>query len=57
MTTEDYRGCTQTTHSGNSPSANDKNSAGCFPGPSDGTQIRKTFGQEGSGRFFCVAGS
>ena len=57
MTTEDYRGCTQTTLGGNSPSTNDKDSERCFPGPSDSTQIRKTFGQEGSGRFFCVTGA
>ena len=57
MMTEHYRGCTRTTLGGDSPSTNDKDSEECFPGLSDCTQIHETFGQEGSGRFFCVTGA
>ena len=54
MTTEDYRGCTQTPRSRNSPGTNDQNPEGYFPGPSDSAQICETLGQESSGRFFCT---
>ena len=56
--TEDYRRCprTTTTPSGDSPSTNDKDSEGCFPGSSDSIQVCETFLQDGSGRFFCVTG-
>ena len=57
MMTEDYRGCTRTTLSTDPPSTNDKDPEGCFPGSSNSTQVRKTPGQESSGRFFCVTGT
>ena len=56
MTTQDYRGCAQSPHSRNSPSADDKNLEGCLPGPSTSPQIRQTPRQEGAGRLFCITG-
>ena len=56
-TTKDYQGCAQSPHSRNSPSADDKNLEGCFPGPSTSPQIRKTPRQEGAGRLFYITGA
>ena len=53
-TTQDYREGARTTHSRNSPGADDKNPEGCFPGPSTSPQVRETPGQEGAGRLFCI---
>ena len=55
MTTKDYRGQTRSPCSGNTSSADDKNLEGCFPGPSSGSQICETPGQEGAGKLFCIA--
>ena len=41
MMTEDYQGHARSPHSRNSPSTDDKNLEGCFPGPSTSPQIRK----------------
>ena len=57
MTTADYRGHARGTLSRDPPGTDDKDSEGCFPGPSDGAQIHKTPGQESSGRFFCITGT
>ena len=55
--TKDYRGQTRSPCSRNTSSADDKNPEGCFPGPSSGSQICETPGQEGAGRLFCIAGT
>ena len=57
MTTKDYQGHAQSPHSRNSPSADDKNLEGCFPGPSTSPQICETPRQEGAGRLFCITGA
>ena len=57
MTTKDYRGCARSPCSRNPPSADDKNLEGRLPGPSTSPQIRKTPGQEGAGRLFCITGA
>ena len=46
--TEDYRGHARSPCSRNPPSADDKNLEGCLSGPSTGTQICQTPGQEGT---------
>ena len=55
--TEDYRGHARSPYSRNPPSADDKNLEGRLPGPSTSPQIRKTPGQEGAGRLFCITGA
>ena len=55
--TKDYQGRARSPHSRNSPSADDKNLEGCFPGPSTSPQIRETPRQEGAGRLFCITGA
>ena len=55
--TKDYRGHAQSPHGRNSPSTDDKNLEGCFPGPSTSPQICKTPRQEGAGRLFCITGA
>ena len=55
--TKDYRGCARSPHSRNSPSTDDKNLEGCFPGPSTSPQIRETPRQESAGRLFCITGA
>ena len=55
--TGNYRGCTRGTLSRDSPCADDKDPERHFPGSPDSTQICKTLGQEGAGRFFCVTGT
>ena len=55
--TKDYRGHAQSPQSRNSPSADDKNLGGCFPGPSTSPQICKTPRQEGAGRLFFITGA
>ena len=57
MMTKDYQGCAQSPHSRNSPSTNDKNLEGCFPGPSTSPQIHETPRQESAGRLFCITGA
>ena len=57
MTTKDYRGCARSPHCRNTPSADDKNLEGCFPGPSTSPQICETPRQEGAGRLFCITGA
>ena len=57
MMTKDYRGCAQSPHSRNSPSTDDKNLEGCFPGPSTSPQIHETPRQESAGRLFCITGA
>ena len=57
MTTKDYRGCARSPCSRNSPSTDDKNLEGCFPGPSTSPQICETPRQEGAGRLFCITGA
>ena len=57
MMTKDYRGCVRSPHSRNSPSTDDKNLEGCFPGPSTSPQIRETPGQEIAGRLFYITGA
>ena len=54
--TKDYRGHAQSPHSRNSPSTDDKNLEGCFPGPSTSPQIRETPRQESAGRLFYITG-
>ena len=55
--TEDYRGHARSPCSRNPPSADDKNLEGRLSGPSTGTQICQTPGQEGTGRLFCITGA
>ena len=55
--TKDYQGHARSPHSRNSPSTDDKNLEGCFPGPSTSPQIRETPRQEGAGRLFCITGA
>ena len=55
--TKDYRGRARSPCSRNPPSADDKNLEGRLSGPSAGPQIRQTFGQEGTGRLFCITGA
>ena len=55
--TKDYQGCARSPHCRNSPSTDDKNLEGCFPGPSTSPQIRETPRQEGAGRLFCITGA
>ena len=56
-TTKDYRGRAQSPHSRNTPSTDDKNLEGCFPGSSTSPQIRETPRQESAGRLFCITGA
>ena len=55
--TEGYRGLTRSPCSRNTPSTDDQNLEGCFPGPSSGPQICETPRQEGAGRLFCITGT
>ena len=55
--TKDYQGHAGSPRSRNSPSTDDKNLEGCFPGPSTSPQIRETPRQEGAGRLFCITGA
>ena len=55
--TKDYRGHARSPHSRNSPSTDDKNLEGCFPGPSTSPQICETPRQESAGRLFCITGA
>ena len=57
MMTKDYQGCARSPHSRNTPSADDKNLEGCFPGPSTSPQIHETPRQEGAGRLLCITGA
>ena len=57
MTTKDYRRCAQSPCSRDSPSTDDKNLEGCFPGPSTSPQVCETPRQEGAGRLFCITGA
>ena len=57
MMIEDYRGHTRSTFNRDTPSANDKDPKSRLPGSSGSTQICKTPGQEGSGRYFCITGT
>ena len=57
MMTKDYRRCAQSPLSRNSPSVDDKNLEGCFPGPSTSPQICETPRQEGAGRLYCITGT
>ena len=56
-TTKDYRGRARSPHSRNSPSTDDKNLEGCFPGPSASPQICKTPRTGKAGRLFCITGA
>ena len=55
--TKDYRGCARSPHSRNTPSTDDKNLEGCFPGSSTSPQICKTPRQESASRLFCITGA
>ena len=55
--TKDYRGCARSPYSRNSPSTDDKNLEGCFPGPSTSPQVHETPRKEGAGRLFCITGA
>ena len=55
--TKDYRGYARGPCSRNTPSTDDKNLEGCFPGPSSGPQICETLRQEGASRLFCITGT
>ena len=57
MMTKDYRIHARSPCSRNTPSTDDKNLEGCFPGPSSGPQIRETPRQEGASRLFCITGT
>ena len=57
MMTKDYRRRARSPHSRNSPSADEENLEGCFPGPSTSPQICKTPRQEGAGRLYCITGT
>ena len=57
MTTQDYRGCARSPGSRDSPSADDENLEGHFPGPSTSPQICKIPRQEGAGRLYCITGT
>ena len=57
MMTKDYQGCAQSPHSRNTPSTDDKNLEGCFPGSSTSPQIHETPRQESAGRLFCITGA
>ena len=57
MMTKDYPGHARSPHSRNSPSTDDKNLEGCFPGPSTSPQVCETPRQEGAGRLFCITGA
>ena len=57
MTTKDYRRGAQSPCSRDSPSADDKNLKGRFPGPSTSPQIHKTPRQKGAGRLYCITGT
>ena len=55
--TKDYRRGARSSCSRDSPSADDKNLEGRFPGPSTSPQICETPGQEGAGRLYCITGT
>ena len=55
--TKDYRRGTRGPCSRDSPSADDKNLEGHFPGPQTSPQICKTPRQEGAGRLYCITGT
>ena len=55
--TKDYQGHARSPRSRNSPSTDDKDLEGCFPGPSTSPQICETPRQEGAGRLFCITGA
>ena len=55
--TKDYQGGARGPCSRDSPSADDENLEGHFPGPSTSPQIHKTLRQEGVGRLYCITGT
>ena len=57
MTTKDYRRGARGPCSRDSPSADDENLEGHFPGPPTSSQICKTPRQEGAGRLYCITGT
>ena len=56
-TTKDYRRGARSPCSRDSPSADDENLEGRFPGPSTCPQICKTPRKEGAGRLYCITGT
>ena len=54
--TKDYQGCTQGTFSRDSSGPDDQDPEKRLSGSPDSTQIRKAFGQKGTGRFFYITG-
>ena len=57
MMAEDYRGLTRSPCSRNTPSTDDQNLEGCFPGPSSSPQVCEAPRQEGTGRLLCITGT
>ena len=55
--TEDYRGLTRSPCSRNTPSTDDQNLEGCFPGLSSSPQVHEAPRQEGTGRLLCITGT